>query len=116
MSQQTLSLETIGALDGGHAGEAINTCIREALRDLDDRGKDGKARKVNITIEFVKTPKEQVEIAVEASWSGPKLRTYPTVANVRQDGKGFVKLLFQEHAPEDPDQKTLDEVEGRAGE
>lgn len=113
--QQTLALNTIGALDGGHAGEAINTCIREALRDLDDRGKDGKPRKVQITLEFVKNPKEQVEIAVETHWSGPKLRTYPTIANVRQDGKGYVKLLFQEHDPSDPDQRTLDEVEGESG-
>jgi hypothetical protein len=43
---------TIGSLSAGGVGHAINTAIKEALRDCENRPALNKARTVNIQIEF----------------------------------------------------------------
>ncbi len=110
--QVPLTLQTIGDLDGGAGRAIIEAAIGEAIRDLDDRGEDGKPRKVEIVLTFTRRPNGQVECDLEAAPKGPRRRTASTVCNVRMDlVKQQAQLLFQTQAPSDPDQRTLDEME-----
>lgn len=110
MAQKDLTVETIGELDDGAAGLMVNAAIRAALRDLEDRGKDGQKRCVEIKLTFELRPNGQVETCVEAGPKIPRYRTAETVTDLRMDGKGEYKLIFQQHAPDDPRQRTLDEA------
>ncbi len=107
--QQTLSLATIGDLDNGTARAIIDKAIAEAVADIDDRGDDGKPRKIKIEIELKQMDNGQVESAVQASAVVPARRTASTFAKVRKN-KDKAQLLFQDLASDDPNQTTIDEA------
>ncbi len=110
--QLPVTYETLGSLDSGAAKAIINAAIKEAVSDLDDRGgDDGKARTVLIQIVLTPRSNGQAEVEVQATAKLPPRRTASTVAALRfaKDGGGS-QLLFQDLAPDDPDQKTIDEV------
>lgn len=96
MSLQTLSLATLGDLDRGAAGVAINHAIKTAIADTVDRGKeDGKARKVTITLEITSNPRGDIfDLGIDVKTTLPALRTSTTQASERYvEGKSH--LLFQ---------------------
>src|SRR6185369_11518126 len=106
--KSAVSCDTIGNLDHGTARVAIDLAIRTVIADLDDRGEDGKPRKVNITLEFSKMEGGQIVTSVEVGTALPKLRSAGTIGRIaRKDGKSVV--MFQDLDPRDPDQTTVDE-------
>lgn len=108
--QHVLTSETLPQLDGGAAGAIIDAAIREAVSDLEDRGDDGKPRKVEITLTFTGRDDGLVETDVEAAARLPRRRTAQTIARPKRDAAGS-RLFFQGCDPTDPDQRTLDEAE-----
>ncbi len=111
--QKRLSLATLGELDGGAAGVIIDAAIREAVGDLDDRGEDEKPRKVTIEITLKRMDNGLIESHVEACAKVPRRRTATTVGRVAGNGGKGMGLLFQSQVPDDPDQRTIDELEGK---
>lgn len=114
MALQTFNIENLSQIDNGIAGAIINAAIKEAVTDLEDRGKeDKKARRIEIGIELQLTARGEVDVSVEAHARIPKRRSASTRCAVRQDGKGpnNVKLVFQAFDPDNPNQRTIDEIE-----
>lgn len=112
MAELKLDLAALGHLDGGAAAAIINAALLEAVRDVDDRGEDGKSRSVEIKINLTKRPNGQVEVDVEAAAKCPRRRTASTCCNVRSDpASREARLVFQEYSPADPNQRTIDEVD-----
>lgn len=105
-----LTLDTLGDLDGGSAREIVNAALRSALTDLEDRGDDGKPRKVTITLHVHLLDNGQAAAKVDAKTTIPAYSTHATIANMtRREGRAG--LQFQGLAPDNPNQKTLDEFE-----
>ena len=111
--QRVLNLESLAALDGGAAGAIIEAALREAVADLDDRGQDKKPRKVLIAVTMLVLENGQVAVDVDACAQMPKRRTAATFCRIRKEAVGS-SLLFQEFAPDNPNQRTIDEVLNRA--
>ncbi len=108
--QRSLSFATLGELDGGAARAIIEAAIREAMTDLDDRGQDGLPRRVDVRLTVKQMPNGLVEAHVEATASVPKRRTNSTICRLKRSSDRSARLLFQDGAPDDPDQRTLDEA------
>lgn len=111
--QTPLTLDSLGELDNGAARAIVDHAIRTCVQDLDDRGEDEKPRKVVIDLEMVKLDNGLTAAHVSAKVVLPPRRTASTVAVIRNQG-GQPGLLFQTLAPDDPHQRTLDEVEGHS--
>lgn len=111
--KQTLSLDSLGDLDNGAARLMIDRALAAAVADLDDRGDDGKARKVVITLELKRTEGGLVVSHVQAKAAVPVYRTAGTLGKLRQKKGGQAALDFQQHAADDPDQRTIDEAINR---
>jgi hypothetical protein len=109
--KHSLCLDTLGQLHDGAAREAIDLAIRTAIADVDDRGDDGKARKVQIVIELKRHDNGTVATVVEAAAVLPKYRTAETFSKFHKRSDKHVGLLFDSLSPEDPDQMTTDDVE-----
>lgn len=107
--QRTLSLDSLGELDNGNSRAIIDATIRRAVEDLDDRGDDGKARTVEIKIEMKKIDGGLTATLVHA---GCKLPAYQTNGTVMRHKvvNGQSRLLFQQLAPDNPDQRTIDDA------
>lgn len=110
MAAVELSHLTIGMLDNGAAGLVIDAAIKEAMADVDDRGSDGKPRKVVITLTMGKDG-PNVFTEVDAKATIPARRTHATVGKLKQDGMRS-QMLFQPDAADNPDQESLP-FEGR---
>lgn len=112
MALTTLSCDTIGDLDNGTARVAIDGALAEVIKDTNERGDDGKARKVTVTFTFKQLEKSaNVTIDVEASVKVPSYKANPTVVQVRfqpTGGKNKPVAVFQEHTSENPEQTTID--------
>lgn len=113
MAQTTLTCDTLGDLDNGTARIAINGALSEAIKDTNERGDDGKSRKVTITLTFDQLKKSaNVTVDVEASVKVPSYKTNPTVVQLKftpdKGGKNKPIAAFQEHAAENPEQSTID--------
>lgn len=50
MAVQQLTLESVIALDGGRVPVAFNQAVARAVRDLEDRPNDDKARKITLEL------------------------------------------------------------------
>ena len=102
-----LTCEHLGSLDQGHAAAIINASIRDAIKDLEDRGKDGKSRKVVIEVELKLGEREDVvEAHVSAGAKIPPRDPSPhrqdqTSPTARSPALPGVRA-------EDPNQRTID--------
>lgn len=107
-----LSCDTLGDLDSGIARAIINTEIKRAIADADDRGgEDGKARKVKIELSLVMS-KGLLVVSVAAKAELPPYISNHTLGKVMERSTkagGRTKLLlFQENSPENPEQPSFD--------
>jgi hypothetical protein len=107
-----LTLDTIGLLDNGSAKLVIDHNIQMAVNDVDDRGDDGKPRKVMFVLVFQKSEEGLIETRLESKVSLPSYRTGRTMSKVKQTAKNKSELLFQPMAPENPDQQTIEFPDG----
>ena len=110
--QLPVTIDTLAELDSGAARLIINRAIEEAVRDMDDRGDDGKPRKVEILLELSRMDNGLIACHVEASPKVPRRRTASTVGLIRRSGERS-QLLFQQFDQDDPKQRTIDEAEGK---
>lgn len=106
MAKTTLSLESLGDLDGGAAGAVINAAINSAVADLDDRGEDLQERKVVITLLMKKLPNKQIDQRVKVQTSVPAYATNSTFADIARKGDRPA-IYFQDMNPSRPDQPTF---------
>ncbi len=115
-----LHCDTLGDLSDGIARGIINAALRQAINDLEDRGGDEKPRSVTITVTML-ARKGITAIDVTAKAALPSYRTDATAAKVaKRAGRDGVQaaLQFQDMAPDNPDQRTIDEYtddDGAAG-
>lgn len=114
MAITNLSCANIGDLDEGAAGLVINAAINEAVSDLEDRGSDGKPRKVVVTLELVLPDEGQGSpiVHVEACAKIPARRTRRTSGKLLVAGKQPV-FSFSELDRDDPTQTTIDQYTDR---
>lgn len=109
-----ITASSIHTVDNGAAGAIIDAAIREAVRDLDDRGaEDGKPRKVSIVLELLRGEQGLVVAHVEAAAVLPKRRTGGHLAKVRLGKSNEPELFIQDADPTDPSQATFDDTPRR---
>lgn len=108
--QRPICLDSLGELDNGAARLVIDAAIRAAVGDLDDRGEDGKPRTVTIKLHLAKMDGGQVVAHVEAGTKVPSYKTAATVSRLARTTDGRSVALFQELAPAEPEQRTIDET------
>ncbi len=108
MAAADLSLETLGELDEGRARAIIDEAIRHVVADTFDRGDDGKARQVVITLSLEKMDGGQIVASVTAQTKSPAKRTHNTVGMIgHRAGEPIVQ--FQLFDRNEPRQRTIDE-------
>lgn len=110
--QVPVTCENLGRLDKGLAEGVIDAALRQAFQDADDRGEDEKERKVVIEVSMRKLENDHIVVSLNTHVKMPPQRIGGTVAKVGVKG-GEQVLLFEELAPENPDQQTLDFPEVR---
>lgn len=112
MPLDKLDCDSIGNLHHGFAREIINAALQTAIKDTDDRGSDGKLRKVTIEISFVKIGDGAVKIGLTADPRGPKYQIDDTVATINAPTKRGMapEFAFRSDSPERPDQQTFDDA------
>src|SRR4051794_9508025 len=109
--ESSLNCDTLGNLDDGRARGIINAALARAVADADDRGQDKKPREVNIKVTVSKV-NGLLAVEVQAGCKLPSYRTDRTACKIvhKQTRKGTQPtLMFQDMAPDNPDQKTIDE-------
>lgn len=109
MAAARLTIDTLGDLDEGAARVIINQEIQTVVSDLEDRGQDGLARTVTIKVEMAYV-KGNILTNVTAKGAIPARRSNSTVGKIRFF-ESVPRLLFQEHAGENPDQQTFPEMD-----
>ena len=115
MAMTNLTCKTLGDLDGGRAGAIIDAALSTMIRDLEERGHDGKARTVTITL-TAGLNKGMVGVDLQAKPILPSFRTNLTQASIREErrsgGVGLkTSLYFQELNPENPEQPHFDAMD-----
>lgn len=112
MAQRTLTIDTLGDLDNEAARAIVNRAIALAVSDLDDRGSDGKPRKVVITLELTLADNGLVVGHVEAQAKAPAFRTHGTLGKLRRrKDSDQSQIVFSQFAPDNPDQETFGEFD-----
>ena len=107
--QDALTIETLGKLSDGTAGAVINAALRAAVRDADDRGGDGKPRKVviEVILEKVGVDGNRIDATVRAKTMLPPYQTDPTVGVFKMDERGNPEMAFSPYDANRPDQPPL---------
>jgi cation transport regulator ChaB len=108
--QETLSLDTIESLSDGQAKAVINAALASAIRDTEDRGEDGKERKVTVEIAFKKLG-DSVTVGVKAKVAVPQYVTKPTIGRIVMNGRK-PEVAFSPASATNPDQPRLNGIDG----
>lgn len=115
--KQNLDMKSIGDLDEGRVGIAVNNALNQIAHDLKCRPGVEKVRKMTITL----TMKPQidadgllasVDIGKTIKTTLPDTQGHITNAKVSTDGE----LVWNDASPDDIAQSTLDEVASVDGE
>lgn len=114
MARRKLSFASIADIDGGRIVEAVDQGIALLIRDLEDRPNNDAARTLKLSIKLKPEASEAgdldgVDVSFDISESIPKRssRQY----HMRPLGD---ELWFNSEAPENADQKTIDDFVGEA--
>lgn len=108
--QVPLCLDNLGELDEGAARAIIDAAIRQAVADMDDRGEDGKPRQVNIALILNRLDNGLIAAHIEAEAKIPRRKTAGTLGVVKSQS-GTPTMLYQTMAPDEPNQRTIDELD-----
>ncbi len=112
MANHKLTVGTIPLIDGGKIEAQINKAIAQAYDDMDQRPGDKSKRVVSVDIEL--TPSTDQDGTLDAVAVGFKMdlkiparrsREYSMMPHRGQKG-----LVFNDAAPENPRQRTLDQT------
>ena len=116
MSRDTLTIESLGTIDGGRVKLAWEQALQRLQQDCLDRPRLKDARKLNLAVLIVPKMDDEAEegSALEScdvqfvlTEALPKRRTKVYDMSVAPGG-----LVYNEQAPERAGQRTLDEVMG----
>ncbi len=102
-----LNAVTLGELNSGRAGIAINAALAQCLTDLDQRGDDEKVRKATIIVSFKKVEgTSNFLMDVQTKVTMPTLDSGSTMGNLVIDGS---KVLgeWRPDSPQRPDQPSM---------
>ena len=106
---QPLALDTLSQLADGQAKATINAALAAAVRDTEDRGDDGKPRKVTGEIELKKLGEDSITATIKAKTAVPPYVTKPTVGKLRLEGRN-AEMVFSPSNADNPDQRTVEDV------
>ena len=117
MALHELSTKTLIEIEHGGLAAALDNKLKDAIRDMKDRPHVSGKRKVTLVIELA--PKfvdnagglEDVKAAMKVKLALPELNTREYVMGARGD-----KVVFNDLSPQDPNQRTLDMLQGSEGE
>lgn len=114
MADKKLTLATIPAIDGGKIEAQINKTIAQAYDDMVQRPGDKSKRVVSIDVEFTPVPDQDgslesvgVEFKMDIKIPARRSRVYSMAPH-----HGAKGLVFNDAAPENPRQRTLDQAAG----
>ena len=110
MARKQLSLDTLGDFDFGRAAVAFQKALEAVVRDCTDRPGDKHARTVELKASIVPVMLQDgdvvdVEVDFQIRSKVPAWQTAARPLNVSRNGQ----LFFEEFAPDNPNQMTLDE-------
>jgi len=117
MARQTLSLDTLDQFDFGKASAAFSMALEKAVRDCLDRPGEKKAREVSLVAKLTPVLLQDgdvvdCEIGFTIGCGVPKWQTAARPVGATTGGQ----LFFQELAPDNPDQMTVDDFAEEGGE
>ncbi len=101
-----LNAKTLGEIDNGFLGLCIDSAIKKAAADLDDRGSDGKPRVVVIEIAMTRVGEDDEKIESRVNLKLPPQVLKAALAQNRGDGRGR-GMAFRALNPERYDQPTI---------
>lgn len=106
MPKKFIQSESIGELADGKVGRMLNKAIDQVVADIEDRGADGKDRKVILTLTFTPNQKKNRRVSIDAQIQvkAPAMQPYATEADIDTKGGG---ILFHDESADNPDQSTL---------
>lgn len=99
---------TLNMLSDGYAGRVIEEGLADIIRDINERGHDGKARKLVIELTLVPEDKGRVSIDTQVKTKLPAYRPPQTVAKLDDRAGG---LVFNSDCSENPDQLTVNDLD-----
>ncbi|HMQ20993.1 MAG TPA: hypothetical protein PKE00_00790 [Planctomycetota bacterium] len=110
MAYEKFSMGTLLAIDGGRIREAFEMTLAQCEQDMADRPGVKAARKVTLTITLTPDVDEEgnlcaATVGFDVTLSMPK-RKSRDYAMRAEPNRG---LWFNEYAPENPNQRTVDE-------
>lgn len=105
MSKIPLTAETLSKLGDGFAGVVIDAALADIYRDVNDRGSDGKPRKLVVTYTFTPGTNGHCEVDVQTATRLPAYQPPKTVAKLNLAAGS---LMFNPDVSNNPDQLTID--------
>lgn len=114
MALTKFKFSRLGDIDGGRIEEALEQCLQRLVDDCEDRPAVNKARTLSFKMSLVPKMDDQgnldtikVTFAADDRLPGRSTRDYEMAVR-RVHGKHM--LLFQDLAPDNPDQRTIEDA------
>lgn len=104
MAKVPLDAMTLNLLSDGYSGKVIDHGLSEVVRDLVDRGHDGKPRKLVVTFALTLEGEGRVSIDTQVKTQVPAYRPPATQAKFDRAAGG---LVFNPEVATNPDQQTF---------
>lgn len=98
---------SLAQLSDGYAGKAIDAALEQIVRDIQDRGEDGIARKVTVCLTLKHVGAGHVEIDTQVTTKVPAYRPPKTTAKLDARAGG---LMFNPDCTDNPDQRTFGDL------
>lgn len=95
---------TLNMLSDGFAGRVIDQGLAALVKDIEERGHDGKDRELNVKLVFTPEGEGRVEIDVQVQTKLPALRPPKTSTKFDKRSGG---LVFNPDCADNPDQTTF---------
>lgn len=107
MAKAALAGMTVNLLSDGYVGRVIDEAMAQLAKDLSERGHDGKARKMVLTLSLVAEDHGRVDIDAQVALKLPAYRTPSTRAKMTRSGE----IEFNPECSENPEQQTFNDAE-----
>lgn len=109
MPKVPLQSMTLNMLSDGFTGRVIEENLATIVKDMIDRGRDGKTRTLAIAIDFTPADQGKVQVDVKVGSKLPPWRPVKTIAQLDERAGG---LLFNTDCAANPDQQTFADYDG----
>lgn len=112
MALQRFDLAALESLDGGRVARAFAHALSRCVEDCRDRPNLEEARKLKLELRCTPVADEEtgelagVDLEFHVSENSPTRKSRPYTMRARAGGQ----LEFNDLAPDNPDQQTIDEV------